>query len=106
MVKKDKYEGIKVGMESEEELAFRTLFPSQNEFQKLQMITDIQVRTRIPLSVLGVIRRLYSGTGNIDVLKVFQEEFNINGLPLDRKSRLEASEIVAAVRAKREEGED
>ena len=102
---KDKYEGIKVGMESEEELAFRTLFPAQNEFQKLQMITEVPARAIIPLSVLGVIRRLYSSTGNIDVLKVFQEEFNINGLPLDRKSRLEASEIVAAVRAKREEEE-
>jgi hypothetical protein len=106
MAKDSEYKGIKVGMESEEELAFRTLFPSANPFQLLQMITEIPVRNRINLSVVGVIRRLYSGTGNIDILKVFQEEFNINGIPLDRKGRLEASEIVAAVRAKREEGED
>ena len=97
---------VKISTESEEALAFKALLPAQNEFQKLQMITDIQVKTRVPLSVLGVIRRLYSGTGNIDILKTFQEEFNINGLPLDRKSRLEASEIVAAVRSKRGEDED
>ena len=97
---------VKVNTESEEALAFKILFPAQNDFQRLQMITDIQVRTRVSLSVLGVIRRLFSGTGSLDILKTFQEEFNINGLPLDRKSRLEAAEIVAAVRSKHSDDED
>jgi len=53
-----------------------------------------------------VIRRLYASTGNIDAIQTFEEEFYVLGLPIDRKSRLEAAEIVAAVRTKRSDDED
>ena len=97
---------VKVNTESEEALAFKILFPSKNRKQLLQMITEIPNRLRVPMAVMGVIRGLYSSTGFFDAIATFEEEFYVLGLPLDRKSRLEASEIVAAVRSKHSEDED
>lgn len=97
---------VKINTKSEEELAFKILFPSKNRKQLLQMITEIPNRLRVPMAVMGVIRQLYSSTGNIDAIAVFEEEFYVLGLPIDRKSRLEAAEIVAAVRSKRGEDEE
>lgn len=95
---------VNVGGKSEEEIAFDVLFPGKTELQRLQMISDYNARTVPPFSVLGVLRRLYSGNGrNFDPWYVYQEEYSSNRLSLDRKSRLEASEIVAAVRRKEEE---
>jgi len=104
---------VKIQTESEEALAFKVLFPAKNKLQHLQMITEIPNRLRVPMAVMrvpmavmGVIRRLYASTGNIDAIQTFEEEFYVLGLPIDRKSRLEASEIVAAVRRKRDDDED
>ena len=97
---------VKINTESEEALAFKVLFPSKNRKQALQMISEIPNRLRVPMAVMGVIRQLYASTGNIDAIATFEEEFYVLGLPIDRKSRLEASEIVAAVRSKRDSDED
>jgi len=97
---------VRISTESEEALAFKTLFPSRNNHQHLQMISDIPNRLRVPMAVMGVIRRLYSQTGNIDAMLTFEEEFFVLGLPIDRKSRLEAAEIVAAVRSKHSDDDD
>lgn len=104
MEKKYEQGGRRIGSPTEEELAFETLFPAVTPIQKLQMISDYNARTINSLSVLGVLRRLYSGNGrNFDPWYVYQEEYSSNRFSLDRKSRLEASEIVAAVRRKEEE---
>ena len=97
---------VKINTETEEALAFKILFPAKNKLQHLQMITEIPNRLRVPMAVMGVIRRLYASTGNIDAIQTFEEEFYVLGLPIDRKSRLEAAEIVAAVRTKRSDDED
>ena len=97
---------VKINTESEEALAFKILFPSKNRKQLLQMVTEIPHRLRVPMAVMGVIRGLYSSTGFFDAIATFEEEFYILGLPLDRKSRLEASEIVAAVRSKHSDDDD
>lgn len=99
-----KFGGIKVGSKTEEELAFDVLFPGLTPLQRLQMISEYNARTINPFSVLGVLRRLYSGNGrNFDPWYVYQEEYSSNRISLERKGRLEASEIVAAVRRKAEE---
>ena len=105
MSKKEGYGSVKIGSKSEEELAFAYLFPGKTDLQRLQMISDYNSRTINPFSVLGVLRRLFSGNGRnfFDPWYVYQEEYSSNRLSLDRKSRLEASEIVAAVRRKEEE---
>jgi len=104
MGKKEGYGSVRIGGKPEEELAFAILFPGKSDLQRLQMISDYNARTINPFSVLGVLRRLYSGSGkNFDPWYVYQEEYSSNRLSLDRKSRLEASEIVAAVRRKEEE---
>lgn len=111
---------VKISTESEEALAFKTLFHFNNRLQQSQVFTEISHRMRVPLTVMGVIRRLYeddyidgedgkkihTSKRNFQMLGTFQEEFNINGLPIDRKSLLEGAEIVAAVRSKRGDDED
>jgi len=94
----------RIGGKSEEEIAFDVLFPGKTDLQRLQMISDYNARTIPPFTVLGVLRRLYGGNGrNFDPWEVYQEEYSSNRLSLERKSRLEASEIVAAVRRKESE---
>ena len=93
-----------IGSKGEEELAFDILFPGVTDLQRLQMITEYNARTINPFAVLGVLRRLYAGNGrNFDPWYVYQEEYSSDRISLDRKGRLEASEIVAAVRRKEEE---
>jgi len=96
------FEGMRAGLQSEEEIALQWMFPAKNQFQKLQMMTHHSNKAMVPLSVLGLFRRMYGSK----VLSMFQEELALNKIALDRLGRVEGSEIVAARRKAREEEED
>jgi len=96
------FEGMRAGLQSEEEVALQWMFPAKNNFQKLQMMTHHSNKAMVPLSVLGLFRRMYGSK----VLSMFQEELGFNKIALDRLGRVEGSEIVAARRKAREEDED
>jgi hypothetical protein len=96
------FETLRAGIESEEEVALNFMFPSKSQFRRLQMMTHHQMRAMVPLSVLGLFRRMYRS----NVLKIFQEELGYNKIALDRLGRVEGSEIVAARRAVKEREEE
>jgi len=96
------FEGLRAGIQSEEEIALKWMFPAKSEFQKLQMMTRHSNKAMVPLTVLGLFRRMYKSK----VLADFQEELGINKIALDGFGRVEGSEIVAARRKAREEDED
>ena len=96
------FEGLRAGIQSEEEIALRWMFPARNQFAKLQMMTRHSNKAMVPLSVLGLFRRMYGSK----VLGIFQEELGINKIALDGFGRVEGSEIVAARRKARDEEED
>lgn len=96
------FETLRAGVKSEEELAVEALFPTKDKFKMLQMITEQQPKAITPWSVLGVFRRRYKS----QVLRMFQEEFNMNKISQERKGRLELSEVVAARRKALEEKGD
>lgn len=77
-----------------EELAFSLLFPFTSEFKKIQAMTEISPRARGTLSVLDVLRKEWGSS----TIRSYMESNNIIGMALDRKARLEATEIVAAGR--------
>ena len=95
------HENMRVGGQSENELAIEAMFPTKNKFKMLQMISELNIRAVMPFAVLGVFRRMYGSK----VLGFFQEEHNLNKVALDRKGRLELSEIVAS-RKRLEEGKE
>ena len=92
-------DSLRSGIKTEEEVAIEALFPTKDKFKMLQMITEQQPRAIIPWSVLGVFRRKYKS----GVLRIVQEEHNLNKIAQERKGRLELSEVVAAVRRKEAE---
>lgn len=96
------FDALRAGVHTEEELAVQALFPTTDKFKMLQMITEQMPRSVIPWSVLGVFRRKYKS----DVLKMFQEEHNLNKIAQDRKGRGELAEIMIGVRRKEEKEED
>lgn len=96
------FESLRAGIQSEEEIALEFMFPSKDHFKRLQMMTHHQQRAMVPLSVLGVFRRMYHSK----VLSWFQEELGYNKIALDRLGRVEGSEIVAARRIAREKEEE
>jgi len=96
------FEGLRAGVQSEEEIALEFMFPAKDHFKRLQMMTHHQMRAMVPLSVLGIFRRMYKS----NVLKTFQEELGYNKIALDRLGRVEGSEIVAARRIAREKEEE
>jgi len=95
------HDNIRVGVQSENELAIDAMFPTKDKFKMLQMIGELNIRAEMPFTVLGVFRRMYKSK----VLRMFQEEHNLNKISLDRKGRLELSEIVAS-RKRIEEGKE
>lgn len=96
------FDRLRIGVQTEEEIAVRSLFPTTDKFKMLQMINEQQPKAITPWSVLGVFRRLYSSK----VLRIFQEEHNLNKVAQERKGRLELSEIFAGRRASKEKEED
>jgi len=95
------FDKARTGFVSDEEMAIRALFPYQDKFRMLQTITEIGPRAIMPWTVLGIFRRKYKS----QVLAIFQEEHNLNKVSLDRKGRLELSEIVARPKLKEKEEE-
>ena len=93
------FEALRAGVQSEEEIAIEALFPTHDKQKMLQMITHHQMRAMVPLSILGLFRRLYKSK----TLQMFQEELGLNKIALDRLGRVELSEIVAAGKRRREE---
>ena len=100
--KKGMFEAMRMGVESEEEVAIKALFPTTDKFKMHQMITELQPRAVVPWSILGVFREVYKSK----VLRVFQEQYNMDKISQERKGRLELSEVVARARSKREEEEE
>jgi len=96
------FESIRASIQNEEQLALQFMFPFKDKFKLLQSLTEYRNREIPSWSVLGVFRRKYRS----NLLRVFQEETNINKIAVDRKGRLEGSEIVAAVRTKSKEDEE
>ena len=96
------YKGVGIGMESDEELAFRKMYPAKNRFQLLEMLNAINPRAKTPLAVLGVFRRKYGSK----TLTMFQEELMMINISENREGRAEASEIVGAIRRQKAEEED
>lgn len=96
------FDRFRSNIQTEEEIAIRALFPADSKFEMKQMITEFPAKARASLSVMGLFRRIYKSK----VLTTFQEELNINGFPIDRKSRLELSEVVAARRIREKEEEE
>ena len=96
------HEGLRMGIQSENELAIEAMFPTKDKFKMLQMISELNIRAVMPFTVLGVFRRMYSSK----ILRLFQEEHNLDKVALDRKGRLELSEIVASRKRIGEEGKE
>jgi len=96
------FESLRAGVQSDEEVAISALFPTKDKGKMLQMITHHQMRAMVPLSILGIFRRMYKSK----VLDMFQEELNLNKVALDRLGRVELSEVVAARRIAREKEEE
>lgn len=96
------FEGLRAGIQSEEEIALQWMFPARSNFKRLQMMTHHSNKSMVPLSVMGLFQRMYKS----QVLKIFQEELGYNKIALDRLGRVEGSEIVAARRKAREEDTD
>lgn len=96
------FDGVRISTEDVSQVAVKALFPTTNKFKMLQMLTETNARSQMPLTVLGVIRRRF----NSDLLKTLQEEHNLNKIALDRKGRLEASEIFAHPKGKDREDKD
>ena len=96
------FEAMRAGVQSEEEVAITALFPTKDHQKMLQMITHHQMRAMVPLSILGLFRRMYKSS----TLKMFQEELGLNKIALDRLGRVELSEVVASRRREREKEEE
>lgn len=96
------FESLRMGVQSDEEIAIQALFPTKDPYKMLQMITEQQPRAIMPWNVLGVFRRMYKSK----ILAIFQEEHGLNKISQERKGRLELSEIVARARAAREKEEE
>lgn len=94
--------GLRMAQEDEASAAIKVLFPHKDAFRRLQMLTEHNPRANVSLSILGLFRRMYKS----DVLKIFQEEYNLNMIAMERKGRLEACEIVAANRLGKEGPEE
>ena len=96
------FDTMRGSVQSEEQIALEFMFPTTNKFRRLQMMTHHSQRAMVPLSVMGIFRRMYKS----QVLAVFQEELGLNKIALDRLGRVEGSEIVASRRQQREREED
>ena len=92
--------GMSVGQSSEEEVAMRSLFPTNDPVRMLQMMTEIKPRTSNVLSVLGVIRRKF----NSNTIKWFEEEYRYNQIAIDGKGNIRAAEVLVGARRPRDDG--
>ena len=92
--------GMSVGSSTEEEVAMKSLFPTNDPTRMLQMMTEIKPRTSSVLSVLGVIRRKF----NSQVIKMFEEEYRYNQIAVDGKGNIRAAEVLVGARGPRDEG--
>jgi len=92
--------GMGVGFSTEEEVAMKSLFPTNDPTRMLQMMTEIKPRTSSVLSVLGVIRRKF----NSQVIKMFEEEYRYNQIAVDGKGNIRAAEVLVGARGPRDEG--
>jgi len=96
------FDRAKQGFVSDQELATQTLFPGKSRLQMLQMITEVSTRAQMPWVMLGLFRRRFKS----EVLEIIQEEHALNKIALDRKGRLELSEIFTSPRRKDEKEEE
>lgn len=85
--------------DQESELAIKKMFPYADKFRMLQTLAETSNRNQMPVTVLGFFRRRYKSP----VLTIMLEESRLNSIALDRKGRLELSEIVARPRLREED---
>ncbi len=100
--RKSLWETLRAGAQSEEAVALNFLFPAQNKFEMLQMLTETQPRAVIPFAVLDVFRQKYKSK----VLTLFTKSHNTIKIGQERKGRLEGSEVVVGVRKAMEKKDD
>ena len=93
------FDKARAGFVSDEELAIQALFPTNDKFKMLQMITEVPPKAQMPWTVLGIFRRKFKS----QVLAIFQEEHNLNKISQERKGRLELAEIVSKPKLKDKE---
>jgi hypothetical protein len=92
-------DGISSGQDSDSETAIKAMFPTSDPYKMLQMITEHSPRSVGLVSVLGVMRRRFNST----VLRMYQEELNLNKIAQDRKGRIELSEVIVGTQRKASE---
>lgn len=92
--------GMSVGQSSEEEVAMRSLFPTNDPVRMLQMMTEIKPRASNTLSVLGVIKRRMKS----QILGMFEEEYRYNQIAVDGKGNIRAAEVLVGARRPRDDG--
>jgi len=88
------------------ELGVKRMFPARNKPQMLQMLSETGHKSQMPQTIVGMFQRLYSGkkkSDPADVLGIVLEELRCNSIALDRKGRLELSEIIARPRLREDE---
>ena len=95
-------DSLRGGASSEEEVALKFLFPANNRFEMMQMLTETQPRAVTPFAVLDVFRKKYKSK----VLTEFSNSHNIIKVGQERKGRLEGSEVVVGIRRSMKEGSD
>ncbi len=96
------WDNLRSGVQSDQEIAYKILFPGKNQFQMLQMLNEQTPGAIMPWSVLGVFRRYYKSK----VLTTLQEEHMVNKISDNRKGRLEGSEIAASRRIEKEDRDE
>ncbi len=102
MPSKGLFGGARDSFKSEEEVAIAALFPTENKFEMLQMITEVAPKAQMPWTVLGLFRVKYKS----QALRILQREHNLNKIAQERKGRLELSEIVSSGRRRDKDKED
>jgi hypothetical protein len=103
MANNNMFEAARFNMQGDQASAtLDFMFPTTDKFKKLQMVGENTKRMVNSLAVTGIFRRKFHS----QTLAIFQEELNINNIALDRKGRIEASEISASVRHAKDSDED
>ena len=83
-----------------EEAALGFIFT--DKFKQKQMLTELRPKEIVPLSVVGLHRRLYKS----QVLQIFEDEIFTLRKSLDRKGELAAAEILASRKRSMEDEEN
>ena len=94
--------GMSMSTQSDEEVAVKALFPARNRAQMLSMITELPESAIVPFAALGVIKRRFHS----DVIAMFEDEIYSKKISVNRKGRLELSEVFVSAARRRASDEE